>query len=92
MRCRCLPQLALVLAETPREGVLVIVPGEAASPVEVDYLLLAGAARGSIQRGVMEWRGPLACFNMAPAGGDRPADFTCPAGSGRTLSLWRPAK
>lgn len=63
---------------------------EQTDPVEVDYLLLAGAAKGSVQMGIMQWQGETACFCMGAPGKPRPVDFACHAGSGRTLSHWRP--
>lgn len=62
---------------------------ERTDPMEVDYLLLAGAAKGSIQKGILQWQGETACFCMGAPGQPRPTDFACPAGSGRTLSHWR---
>jgi uncharacterized protein (TIGR03067 family) len=62
---------------------------EGADPLRVDYYNLSGPAKGTIQHGIMSWSGDDACFNMAPAGRPRPEDFTCPEGSGRTLSQWR---
>ena len=62
-----------------------------AKPIEVDYLNIGGMAKGSLQRGIMEWRGADACFCMGAPNGDRPREFECPAGSGRTLSQWKPA-
>lgn len=61
-------------------------------PMEIDYLLQSGPAKGSIQRGIMEWRGETACFCMSASGSPRPTDFTCEKGSGRTLSFWRQEK
>src|SRR5438876_4885093 len=61
-------------------------------PIQIDYYNLAGPAEGAIQYGIMEWRDEIACFCMGAPGGDRPTDFDCPAGSGRTLSRWRPKK
>lgn len=58
-------------------------------PVHVDYYNLAGAHRGAIQHGLLNGSGDEACFCMAAPGDRRPVDFTCPAGSGRTLSQWR---
>jgi uncharacterized protein (TIGR03067 family) len=63
---------------------------EGASPVEVDYLNRAGAASGSVQLGIMQWQGDVACFCMAAPGQPRPAEFTSAKASGRTLSHWRP--
>ncbi len=62
---------------------------ERQQPVSVDYLLQAGPGKGQVQRGIMEWHGDVACFCMAAPGQDRPTDFECPAGSGRTVSHWR---
>ena len=59
-------------------------------PMHVDYYNLDGQMKGTIQHGLMQWIGDKACFCMAAPGQARPADFTCPAGSGRTLSQWRP--
>lgn len=55
----------------------------------VDYLNLAGETAGRQQLGVFQWRGADACFCMAAPGQPRPEDFMAPAGSGRTLSVWR---
>ena len=55
---------------------------------EIDYCNLAGAAHGSIQLGIMEWRGAEVCFCMAAPGDPRPTDFQ--PGPGRTLSCWVP--
>jgi len=62
---------------------------EGAQPIAVDYCNLAGPIKGLLQEGIMQWIGEEACFCMAPSGQPRPADFSCPAGSGRTLSQWR---
>jgi len=62
---------------------------ESAEPIAVDYYNLCGMAQGTVQQGIMKWSGDDACFNMASPGQLRPKDFTCPAGSGRTLSQWR---
>jgi len=62
---------------------------EAASPIEVDYLNLAGPKRGSISLGLMQWIGDEVVFCMGAPGAARPSDFTCAKGSGRTLSRWK---
>lgn len=62
------------------------------TPIEVDYLNIGGMAKGTLQRGIMEWRGVDACFCMGAPNGERPRDFECPAGSGRTLSQWKPMR
>jgi uncharacterized protein (TIGR03067 family) len=63
---------------------------EHAAPLHVDYCHIGGQTPGALQLGIMEWRDDIACFCMSPSGSERPSDFTCPAGSGRTLSCWRP--
>jgi uncharacterized protein (TIGR03067 family) len=62
---------------------------EAAMPVEVDYLNLAGKGKGSISLGLFRWDGDEAVFCIAAPGAPRPSDFTCNTGSGRTFSRWR---
>jgi hypothetical protein len=62
---------------------------EAADPVEVDYLNIGGAAKGRVQFGLLKWVGDEPCFCMAAPSQPRPQDFTCPPGSGRTISQWR---
>jgi uncharacterized protein (TIGR03067 family) len=62
---------------------------ESADPMHVDYYNLGGACKGAIQLGIFKWIDDDACFCMAAPGDTRPADFACPAGSGRTLSQWR---
>jgi uncharacterized protein (TIGR03067 family) len=61
---------------------------EAQSPVAVDYLNV-GARAHNVTRGILELRGDMVRFCIAKAGGDRPADFSCERGSGRTFSEWR---
>jgi uncharacterized protein (TIGR03067 family) len=61
-------------------------------PVHVDYYNLDGMCKGAIQHGVMKWIGDEACFCIAAPSQPRPADFTFPAGSGRTFSQWRSKK
>ena len=63
---------------------------EKADAIHVDYYNLNGMAKGTIQRGLFKWIGSEACFCMADPGIPRPDDFTARAGSGRTLSQWRP--
>ena len=62
---------------------------ESTDPMHVDYYNLDGACKGTIQHGLLKWIGDEACFCMAAPGDPRPADFTCPSGSGRTFSQWR---
>jgi uncharacterized protein (TIGR03067 family) len=63
---------------------------ECADPIGVDYYNVYGSTKGTVQLGIMRWIGNDVCLNMAPPGQPRPPDFACPAGSGRTLSQWRP--
>ncbi len=65
---------------------------EKTTPMQIDYRNLACQAPGSVQLGIMEWRGEEVCFCMAAQGKERPAEFTSETGSGRTLSQWRFAK
>lgn len=61
---------------------------EAASPIAVDYLHLAGAPKGKVSFGIMQWIGDEACFLMASPGEPRPTGFDSPTAS-QTLSQWR---
>ena len=62
---------------------------ESKEPIHVDYYNLAEACKGTIQFGLMKWIDNEICFCMATPNDPRPADFTCPAGSGRTFSQWK---
>lgn len=62
---------------------------EAALPIEVEYLNLAGSKRGSISLGLMQWRGDEVVFCMGAPGAPRASDFACAKSSGRTLSRWK---
>jgi uncharacterized protein (TIGR03067 family) len=62
---------------------------EAATPIEVDYLHLAGKGKGSISHGLFRWDGEEAIYCMAAPGAPRPSDFSCDPGSGRILSRWK---
>jgi uncharacterized protein (TIGR03067 family) len=65
---------------------------ETTDPMQVDYCHLAGPVKGGVQLGIMKWVGGEICSCMAQPGAPRPGDFSCPAGSGHTLSQWRLAK
>jgi uncharacterized protein (TIGR03067 family) len=60
---------------------------EATSPIQVDYLNLAGAQKGGISLGIMEWVDDDVRFAIATPGQPRPADFS--PGPERTVSRWR---
>ena len=62
---------------------------DATSPIEVDYLNLAGSKKGSISLGLLQWIGDEAVICMGAPGAARALDFTCAKGSGRTLSRWK---
>jgi len=59
------------------------------TPMAIDYLHNSGAAKGRVQHGIMAWEDDDVRFCMAAPGAARPADFSCVAGSGRTMSRWR---
>ncbi len=61
---------------------------ESVSPIAIDYLHLAGAPKGKVSLGIMEWVGDEACFLMAAPGQSRPTDFSKPSAT-QTLSQWR---
>ncbi len=62
---------------------------ESVEPIHVDYYNLDGAAKGTMQFGLLKWVDDEACFCMASPGEPRPTDFSCPVGSRQTLSQWR---
>lgn len=62
---------------------------EQTDPIQIDYYNLEGTGKGTIQQGIMQWIGEEFRSCMAGAGKPRPTDFTCPVGSGRTLSQWK---
>jgi uncharacterized protein (TIGR03067 family) len=62
---------------------------DSVSPIAIDYLSLAGAKRGVVSFGIMQWIGDEVVFCMAAPGAPRPSEFSCAKGSGRTLSRWR---
>jgi hypothetical protein len=61
---------------------------DTASPIAVDYLNLAGAAKGKISLGIMDWVGDEVRFLIAAPGAPRPRDFA-EKSKGLTLSRWR---
>ena len=61
---------------------------ENASPMTIDYLHLAGGAKGKIGLGIMAWDGGEATFLIAAPGLPRPTKFD-QTGKGLTLSRWR---
>lgn len=65
---------------------------ESVDPVHIDYLIQRGPAAGQVQQGILKWAGDEVCIVMAGPGRPRPAEFASPAGSGITLSRWRPKR
>ena len=62
---------------------------EKARPISVDYLNIAGAAKGRVSLGIMEWTGDDVTFHVASPGKPRPTDFVATKSGGATLSRWR---
>jgi len=62
---------------------------ETAKPMAVDYLNLAGAQKGRVSLGILEWAGDEVSFNTAAAGKPRPTGFASTKGSGWILTRWR---
>ena len=62
---------------------------ESQPPFAMDYLNVGRSAKGQISLGIMQWVGEEVLICMSVPGKPRPADFSCDAGSGRTLSRWR---
>ena len=61
---------------------------ERQTPIAIDYLNIGQGAK-SVTLGIMDLRGDVARFCMAPAGGPRPTAFASEKGSGRILSEWK---
>jgi uncharacterized protein (TIGR03067 family) len=61
---------------------------ESQAPIAVDYLNIGRGAK-AITLGILDLRGDVVRFCMAPAGGSRPAEFSSEKGSGRILSEWQ---
>jgi uncharacterized protein (TIGR03067 family) len=60
---------------------------ESQSPIAVDYLNIGRGAK-RVTAGIIELRGDVVRFCIAPAGGTRPTDFSSERGTGRTFSEW----
>jgi uncharacterized protein (TIGR03067 family) len=61
---------------------------ESVSPIAVDYLNIGKGPR-TISLGILQWDGATIHVCMARPGDRRPLEFSCDAGSGRTLSTWK---
>ena len=65
---------------------------ESTDPIHVDYFNLCGSAKGTVQQGILQLDRRRRVLQHGRAGKPRPAEFECTAGSGRTLSQWRPKR
>jgi uncharacterized protein (TIGR03067 family) len=61
----------------------------AKKPKAIDYTMTEGPTKGKTQLGIYELDGDTVKFCFAAPGKDRPTEFTAPAGSQRTLSVWK---
>jgi uncharacterized protein (TIGR03067 family) len=61
-------------------------------PKHVDYTHGPGGLQGKMQLGIYDLQGDIFRDCIGPIGGLRPNDFTVPAGSGRTLFVYRRVK
>jgi hypothetical protein len=61
---------------------------ESTTLVAIDYFNVGRGAK-AITRGIFEWVADQTRFCMGAPGDPRPSDFSCDAGSGRTLSQWK---
>lgn len=59
-------------------------------PIWIDYLSLRKSDKDQIRYGIMKWEGDQVTFCFAKPGKPRPEVFAAPAGSGFTLSTWKP--
>ena len=64
----------------------------AASPKEIDYLLLDGPFAGEIQRGIYSISGDTLRFCFSRPGDPRATDFTTVSDDGRILTVWVPRR
>jgi uncharacterized protein (TIGR03067 family) len=58
-------------------------------PKAIDYAMTEGPAQGKKLLGIYKMDGDMATFCFAAPGKERPTEFTAPAGSERTLSVWK---
>jgi uncharacterized protein (TIGR03067 family) len=61
-------------------------------PAAIDYDMTEGVTKGKKQLGIYKLDGDTVTFCFAAPGKERPAEFKSPAGSERTLSVWRREK
>jgi uncharacterized protein (TIGR03067 family) len=61
----------------------------AKKPKAIDYAMTEGPTKGKTHLGIYELDGDTVKFCFAAPGAARPTEFTAPAGSRRTLSVWK---
>ena len=64
-------------------------PGHSTKPATIDYVNLAGAAKGKSQSGIYELSGDTLRVCMSAPGGPRPSDFSSKPGDGRSYTVWQ---
>jgi len=63
--------------------------GHSTKPATIDYVNLAGAAKGKPQSGIYELSGDTLRVCMSAPGGPRPSDFSSKPGDGRSYTVWQ---
>jgi len=58
-------------------------------PGAIDYTMTEGPTKGKTHLGIYELDGDTVTFCFAAPGQQRPKELTAPAGSQRTLSVWK---
>jgi uncharacterized protein (TIGR03067 family) len=59
------------------------------TPKTIDYMMTEGPTKGKTHLGIYELNGDTLKFCFAAPGQERPSEFTAPAGSQRTVSVWK---
>jgi uncharacterized protein (TIGR03067 family) len=61
-------------------------------PKTIDYTVSEGPSKGKVVKGIYELNGDTVKFCFSGPDKDRPSEFSAPAESGRTYSVWKKAK